>query len=147
MANKKKKNTCVPPTLKELPGAFSQQVSISIDDADVLNSVLRAALPQLAKKAAAESYGHNTAVKSINFASALHDAVKPVVDDFGSYHGGAVQKLAGELGINTSWRYEGKCGDTSYDVRDLYKGTSIEIHVVIKRELEDKKFLSDRGVK
>lgn len=142
-----KKNTCTPPKLKELPAAFSKQVSINIEDAEVLNSVLRAALPQLAKKAAAESYGHNSAVKAINFASALHDSVKPIVDDFGSYHGGAIQTMAGELGINTNWRYASECGETSFDVRDLYKGTSIEVHVVIKRELEDKKYLSKRGIK
>jgi hypothetical protein len=142
-----KKNTCTPPKLKELPAAFSKQVSINIEDAEVLNSVLRAALPQLAKKAAAENYGHNTAVKAINFASALHDSVKPIVDDFGSYHGGAIQTMSGELGINTNWRYASECGEQSFDVRDLYKGTSIEVHIVIKRELEDKKYLAKRGVK
>jgi len=144
---KAKKNTCTPPTLKELPLEFSKQISIESDDVDVLGNVLRAALPQLAKKAAAESYGYNSAVKSINFASALHDAVKPIADDFTNYHGGLVQQMAGELGINTTWRFASECGETSFDVRDPYDGTEVEVHVVVKRKLKDKKFLAKRGVK
>ena len=145
--SKTKKNTCTPPTLKELPAEFTKQISISSDDGDILGNVLRAALPQLAKKAAAESYGYSTAVKSINFASNLHESTKDIVDGFNSYHGGLIQELTGELGINFTWRHEGPCGTTSSDVRDLYDGTFIDVHVVIGRKLKDKKELARHGVK
>lgn len=153
MAKTTKNNSCGAPKLKELPAEFAKQVSISVDNANVISTILKASLPELAKLVAKGGGYYNTAhgvVKALNVATSLDLKASDITEEWGGYHGSGFKQDLSDAGLARSWSIkQDECGGytKNLDTYDLYESTDLEVHLVFTRKLKDKKELARMGVK
>jgi hypothetical protein len=139
---------CGAPTLKQLPLELGEQISVDGVDATSFVNVLAASLPQLAKNASSNNYNRSEAVRSINLASSMYESVKNAAEDWNNYHATRITNELQNLGINIKWQVQHENGFIeSMDASELYSASVVDIHIVVKRKLKDKKFLATKGVK
>lgn len=146
----KKTNECGAPKLKELQAEFNEQVSIEVPSASIVALIMRAALPDLAKRVAkGDSYSNSSsgAVKALNVATALEIKVDEINNTWDGYRG--FRTVLSDAGLLREWRTQRpNCDFTeSMDTSELYENTVAEVHITFSKKLKDKKFLASKGVK
>lgn len=146
----KKTNECGAPKLKELQAEFNEQVSIEVPSASIVALIMRAALPDLAKRVAkGDSYSNSSsgAVKALNVATALELKVDEINTTWDGYRG--FRTVLSDAGLLREWRTQRpNCDFTeSMDTSELYENTVAEVHITFSKKLKDKKFLASKGVK
>jgi hypothetical protein len=146
----KKTDKCGAPKLKELPAEFNQQVSIKVDSASIVGLIMKASLPELAKRVGkGDNYNNsvNGAIKALNAATALDLKVNEINDAWDGYRG--FQNVLSDAGLLRQWRApRPNCDyDENVDSSELYEGTVAEVHITFTKKLKDKKFLASKGVK
>jgi hypothetical protein len=146
----KKTDKCGAPKLKELPAEFNQQVSIKVDSASIVGLIMKASLPDLAKRVGkGDNYNNsvNGSIKALNVATALDMKVDEINNAWDGYRG--FQTTLSDAGLLRQWRTQRPgCDFTeSADTSDLYESTVAEVHITFTKKLKDKKFLASKGVK
>lgn len=151
MATKKTvKDQCGAPKLKDLPAEFNQQVSIEVPSASIIGMIMKASLPELAKRVG-KGDGYNNSVtgsvKALNVATSLDLKVNDINESWDGYRG--FRTVLSESNLLREWRAPrvGSEYDENVDSSDLYEGTVAEIHITFTKKLKDKKFLASKGVK
>jgi hypothetical protein len=126
---------------------YESIISLTVDDIDVLEKALAAAVPEIGRQMA-KANGWNSAgnMKVLTVATNLNSAIGNL--ECRQYHGKAREYAAFNKYDSTTWNAKDKCNnETRNDFDDLYEDVEYEVIIRATAKLKDRNELAKRGVK